>query len=171
MSNCRSPITLGGKALRNGAMLVSAELRGVEQLIVASVTSADGAPGDAEADHYRDNQQGEQNAEGQPSTWHGRAFFNKAKQQVVDPFMHPLAQGRFGIDRFVEFALGGLVWGIVVDVDGGHAQLVLTPAASARGSRWKQSSRLRRRRRSARPDRMPRRGSDGPCTAGPRRRR
>ena len=50
----------------------------------------------------------------------GRAFFKKAKQQVVDPFMHPLAQRRFGIDRFVEFALGGLVCGIVVDVDGGH---------------------------------------------------
>ena len=30
MSNCRSPIALGGKALRNGAMLVSAELRGIE---------------------------------------------------------------------------------------------------------------------------------------------
>src|ERR1700733_2235074 len=139
MANRSSPITLGGKAFRGGAMLGGAELTGIEQLIVTIVTGSYGAPCDADSDHYRDGQQGEQHADGEPPAWYGRALFQQAVEQLVDPFLEPLRHRAFGIDRFVEFALRSLMRGIAVDVDCGHPRLVLTPAASARGSRWMRS--------------------------------
>lgn len=53
--------------------------------------------------------------------------FSKIRYQLlVDPVGEFLGQGVFGVDRFVELALCGLVCGFAVDVDGGHCQPVLT---------------------------------------------
>src|SRR6201998_4307629 len=123
MSNRRGPITLGGKAFRDSAMLVGAELTDIEKLVVAAAMSADGAPDDADGDHYRDNQQDEQHAEGEPAARYRRAFLDEPEEQVMDPLEQPLGQRALGVERLFEFAVGGFGRGIAGGGDGGHARV------------------------------------------------
>src|SRR5271168_1798181 len=141
MPDSGRPIFLGGKLFGDSAVLSGRELAGVKHLVVATATGANGPLRDADGHHYRDYQQGEQDADSEPPAGQRRAFLNQAVQQLVNPLVDPLRHRAFGVDRLVEFALGSLVRGVTADVDSGHPRMVPIPAVTARGSRSTQLSR------------------------------
>lgn len=107
-------------------MLGCGQLAGVEQLVVTAAVGAHGAPCDLDGGGHRDHQQDEQHGDGEPTARYRGSLLQNPVQLLVDPVGEFLGQGVFGVDRFVELALCGLVCGFAVDVDGGHCQPVLT---------------------------------------------
>src|SRR5271168_2411005 len=98
MPNCRGPISLSSKVFRSSAMLGRAELAAIEQLKVAAAMGAYGAPCDADSNHYGDNEQAEQHADGEPAARYRGAFFQQAVEQLVDPLLKPLGRRLLGVD-------------------------------------------------------------------------